>query len=294
MGCVEIPLPEPARGALRVGPSERLVLIAGPCVIEDGASCLEQARTIARIADAAGFPFIFKASFDKANRTSLRSFRGPGLEEGLKILAEVRHKLGVPVLTDIHSPEQAERAAEVVDVLQVPAFLCRQTDILLAAGRTGRPVNIKKGQFLAPELMAHAAEKVLEGASSAGRSPGGVLLTERGSCFGYGDLVVDMRALAVMRRTGWPVVFDATHSVQKPGLRGGASGGDRSMVRVLARAAAAAGIDAIFVETHPQPSRALSDPDTQLPHEELPVLLAELRAVHEAVRAAGMSPDIKH
>jgi 2-dehydro-3-deoxyphosphooctonate aldolase (KDO 8-P synthase) len=185
----------------------------------------------------------------------------------------------VPVITDIHSPEQAERAAAVVDILQIPAFLCRQTDLLVAAGKTGTCVNIKKGQFLAPELMAHAAAKVVSGA------PGGrarVMLTERGTCFGYGDLVVDMRALATMRATGLPVVYDATHSVQKPGGRGVSSGGDRSMIAVLARAAVAAGIDALFVETHPNPAEAFSDADSQLPHDELPALLASLAAIRAA------------
>jgi len=256
-------------------------------VIESAESCLAQAREVSRIAREAGFPLVFKASFDKANRTSARSFRGPGLDEGLEILAAVRRELGVPVLTDIHTCEQAERAAEVADILQTPAFLCRQTDLLVSAGRTGRPVNVKKGQFLSPELMAHAAAKVLEGAEQAGLAPGGVLLTERGTSFGYGDLVVDMRSLVIMRATGWPVVFDATHSVQRPGGRGSSSGGDRTMAGPLARAAVAVGIDALFVETHPDPSRALSDADTQIPHAELPRLLAEVRAIRGSAERLG-------
>jgi 2-dehydro-3-deoxyphosphooctonate aldolase (KDO 8-P synthase) len=271
---------------VRMGQGAPLALIAGPCVIESAESCLEQARTVAVIAREAEFPFVFKASFDKANRTSVSSYRGPGLDEGLRILAEVRRELGVPVVTDIHTPDQAERAGEVVDIIQVPAFLCRQTDMLTAAGRTGKPVNVKKGQFLSPELMAHAAAKVLAGAERAGVAPGGVMLTERGTTFGHGDLVVDMRGLAVMRRTGWPVVFDGTHSVQRPGGLGSASGGDVEMVPLLVRAAVAAGVDGLFIEIHPEPQKALSDAACVLPHEELPRLLAEAKAVAEAVRSA--------
>ncbi len=267
----------------RAGAGEPLILISGPCVIESGESCLEGARATALIAREAGFPFVFKASFDKANRTSVSSFRGPGLNEGLKILAGVRREIGVPVLTDVHTPEQAERAGEVVDVLQIPAFLCRQTDILIAAGRTGKPVNVKKGQFLAPALMAHAAAKVLAGAEEAGVKPGGVLLTERGTTFGHGDLVVDMRGFAVMKETGWPVIFDATHSVQRPGGRGDSSAGDRDMIPPLVRAAVAAGVDGLFIETHPDPSKARSDADTQIPHDALPSLLAQARAIREAL-----------
>jgi len=268
---------------LRVGAGEPLLLIAGPCVIESAESCLEQAKTVAEIARDAGWPFIFKASFDKANRTSVESFRGPGLDEGLRILAKVRTQVGVPVLTDIHSPAQAERVAEVVDVIQIPAFLCRQTDILVAAGRTGKPVNIKKGQFLAPPLMAHAAAKTLAGADESGSGARSVMLTERGTTFGHGDLVVDMRGLAVMRATGWPVIFDATHSVQRPGGRGASSGGDREMVDVLVRAAVAAGIDGLFIETHPDPGEALCDSASQLPHSELKRLLAQAKAIREAL-----------
>lgn len=271
---------------VRMGRGSGVALIAGPCVIESAESCLEQARAVAEIGSAAGLPFVFKASFDKANRTSVSSYRGPGLEEGLEVLAAVRREVGVPVVTDIHTPEQAERAAEVVDVLQIPAFLCRQTDMLTAAGRTGKPVNVKKGQFLPPELMAHAAAKVLAGAEGAGVAPGGVLLTERGTTFGHGDLVVDMRGLAIMCRTGWPVVFDGTHSVQRPGELGAASGGDSDMVPVLVRAAVAAGVDGLFIETHPEPAKAPSDAACMLPHDELPRLLAQVKVIAEAVRSA--------
>ncbi len=268
---------------VRVGAGEPLLLIAGPCVIESAESCLVQAKAVAEIAREAGWPFVFKASFDKANRTSVESYRGPGLEEGLRILAEVRTQVGVPVLTDIHSPGQAEPVGEVVDVIQIPAFLCRQTDVLVAAGRTGKPVNVKKGQFLAPPLMAHAAEKVLAGADEAGAGARAVMFTERGTAFGHGDLVVDMRGLAVMRATGWPVIFDATHSVQRPGGRGSSSSGDREMVDLLVRSAVAAGIDGLFIETHPDPEQALCDRDSQISHSELPGLLAQARAIREAL-----------
>ena len=267
----------------RAGSGEPLLLIAGPCVIESAESCLEQAKAVARIAREAGVPFVFKASFDKANRTSVESYRGPGLEEGLRILAEVRREVGVPVLTDIHTPGQAERVGEVVDTIQIPAFLCRQTDVLVAAGRTGKPVNIKKGQFLAPPLMAHAAAKVLAGADGSGAGARAVMFTERGTAFGHGDLVVDMRGLAVMRAMGWPVIFDGTHSVQRPGGRGSSSGGDREMVGLLVRAAVAAGVDGIFIETHPDPANALCDRDSLLPHAELPALLAQAMAIREAL-----------
>ncbi|MHC4249906.1 MAG: 3-deoxy-8-phosphooctulonate synthase [Planctomycetota bacterium] len=271
---------------VRVGAGEPLLLIAGPCVIESAESCLEQAKAVGEIAREAGWPLVFKASFDKANRTSVESYRGPGLDEGLRILADVRREAGVPVLTDIHTPAQAERVGGVVDVIQIPAFLCRQTDVLVAAGRTGKPVNVKKGQFLAPPLMAHAAAKVLAGAAEADKSGAGaraVMLTERGTAFGHGDLVVDMRGLATMRATGWPVILDATHSVQRPGGRGASSGGDREMVEVLVRAAVAAGVDGLFIETHPDPAKALCDRDSQLPHAQLAGLLAQAKAIREAL-----------
>ena len=226
-----------------------LVLIAGPCVIESEEHVHRMAGGIAR---AIGGPFIFKASFDKANRTSGTGYRGPGMAEGLRILSGIKVK-GIPVLTDIHEPAQAETVAEVADILQIPAFLCRQTDLLVEAGRTGRIVNIKKGQFVAPHDLHHAADKV----ASTGNTK--ILLTERGSSFGYNNLVVDMRSLCILRDSGYPVIFDATHSVQLPGGAGGASGGQPQYIEPLARAAAAVGIDGLFVETHDDPKHALSD-----------------------------------
>ena len=233
---------------IQIGQGAPLALIAGPCVIESEEHVHFLAREIAKV----GAPFIFKASFDKANRSSVKSYRGPGLKEGLRILKSVRNA-GFAVLTDIHEPAQAEAAAEAVDVLQIPAFLCRQTDLLVAAGRTGRTVNIKKGQFVSPYDIRLAAEKV----ASTGNDK--ILLTERGSSFGYNNLVVDMRGLAIMRDFGWPVVFDATHSVQLPGAAGTASGGQPQFIEPLARAAVATGVDAVFVEVHEAPERALSD-----------------------------------
>jgi 2-dehydro-3-deoxyphosphooctonate aldolase (KDO 8-P synthase) len=260
--------------SIAFGPGSPLALIAGPCVIESEEHVHFMAREIGKIAG----PFVFKASFDKANRSSVRSYRGPGLTEGLRILAGLKSAEGVPVLTDIHGPEQAEKAAEVVDIIQIPAFLCRQTDLLVAAGRTGRIVNIKKGQFVAPQDIHLAAEKV----ASTGNDK--ILLTERGSSFGYNNLVVDMRSLKIMRDTGRPVVFDATHSVQLPGGQGTSSGGQPEFIETLARAAVAAGVDALFVEVHDNPEAALSDGANALRLEQLPGLLARLRAIDECVR----------
>jgi 2-dehydro-3-deoxyphosphooctonate aldolase (KDO 8-P synthase) len=259
----------------------QLFLIAGPCVIESGEHAVLMARALAAAAGAAGLPLVFKASFDKANRTSLHSYRGPGLEAGLEILGRVKAESGVRLTTDIHEPWQAERAAQVCDVLQIPAFLCRQTDLLLAAGRTGARVNVKKGQFVSPWDMRYAVEKV--------RSTGNekVWLTERGTTFGYQNLVVDMRSLAVMRSLGCPVVFDATHSVQLPGGAGSASGGQREFIEPLARAAVAAGIDGLFLEVHDRPEQALSDPATQFPLAELPRLLDTLLRIHRAASEGG-------
>ena len=251
-----------------------MALIAGPCVIESDEHVHLMAREIGRIAG----PFVFKASFDKANRSSVSSYRGPGLQEGLRILASL-HALGIPVLTDIHEPAQAEAAAESVDILQIPAFLCRQTDILVAAGRTGRVVNIKKGQFVAPHDIYHAAEKV------ASTGNGKVLLTERGSTFGYNNLVVDMRGLAIMRDSGYPVVFDATHSVQLPGAAGQGSGGQPQFIEPLSRAATAAGIDGLFLEVHDAPERALSDGANALPLSRLAGLLHRLRRIDSLVKS---------
>lgn len=260
-------------GQARFSNSMPVALIAGPCVIESEEHVLKMARAIRDIVGT----YVFKASFDKANRSSAQSYRGPGLTEGLRILSEVR-KLGIPVLTDIHQPAQAEVAAEAVDILQIPAFLCRQTDLLLAAGKTGRAVNIKKGQFVAPADFGNAAEKV----ASTGNNQ--ILLTERGSSFGYNNLVVDMRGLEVMRRTGYPVVFDATHSVQLPGARGSVSGGQPEFIEPLARAATAVGLAGIFVEVHDAPECALSDGPNALRLELLAHFWAHMQAIDGLVK----------
>lgn len=262
---------------------KRPLLIAGPCVLESLELALEVASFLKEAAAEAGFFYVFKSSFDKANRTSLKSFRGPGLERGLFWLSEVRERLGVPVTTDLHEPWQAEPVAEVVDLLQIPAFLSRQTDLLLAAGGTGRPVNIKKGQFMAPWDMRYAVEKVRAGGSEK------VLLTERGTTFGYRNLVVDMRSLVVMRDLGVPVIFDATHSVQLPGGAEGASGGDRRFIFPLARAAMACGVDGIFMEVHPDPDRALCDGPNSLPLAQVPDILKTLSRIREALVDCGLS-----
>ena len=256
-----------------------IALIAGPCVIESEEHVHFMARAIREIAG----PFVFKASFDKANRTSLAGFRGPGLKEGLRILAGLKAD-GHAILTDIHEPAQAAPAAEVADILQIPAFLCRQTDLLIEAGRTDRIVNVKKGQFVAPHDILHAAEKV------ASTGNGKILLTERGSSFGYNNLVVDMRGLRIMRDSGWPVVFDATHSVQPPGGAGSASGGQPQFIETLARAAVAAGVDGVFVEVHDHPEKALSDGPNALRLSLLRAFWRRLRALDALVR----SPDFLH
>ena len=261
-------------GKVPVGDGAPLALIAGPCVIESEDLALKVAEEVRRAAERVGIPYIFTSSYAKMNRMSIGSYVGPGLEEGLRILERVRREVEIPVLTDVHSPEEAEAAGEVVDAVQIPAFLCRQTDLALACGRTGKPVNIKKGQFLAPEDMGPIAEKV---ASTGNRQ---ILLTERGTCFGYHNLVVDMRSLVVMRGLGYPVVFDATHSVQLPGAGGGKSGGQPEFIAPLARAAVAVGVDAVFLETHPDPPRALSDAACMLPLGELGGLLRELVEIH--------------
>ncbi len=265
---------------IRVGAGNGLVLIAGPCVLESDALSYEVAGFLADLSRRFGLPVVFKGSFDKANRSSRMSYRGPGEERGLRILAAVKERFGLPVTTDVHEPAQADRAAGVVDLLQIPAFLCRQTDLLAAAGRTGRPVNIKKGQFMAPGEMQNAVEKV--------RSTGndGVLLTERGTTFGYHDLVVDFRGLSAMRRF-CPVVFDATHSVQRPGAAGTASSGDRAFVEPLARAAVAVGVDALFLEIHPDPRRALSDGPNSLPLDAVEPLMRGLLALRAAASPEG-------
>lgn len=262
---------------IRIGGGNPLVLIAGPCVVENSDIIFATATKIKEITLRLGIPFIFKSSFKKANRTSVSSFTGPGDEKALKILSSVRNTLGLPVVTDIHSPEDAVMAAGSVDMLQIPAFLCRQTDLLLAAGRTGKAVNIKKGQFLAPEDMEHAAAKV---ASTGNRN---ILLTERGTTFGYHNLVVDMRSLVIMRKTGYPVVMDATHSVQLPS-KGTESGGQPEYIKPLARAAVAVGIDALFLEVHPDPKNAKSDAASQFPLEKLEEFLTGIKKIDEAVR----------
>jgi 2-dehydro-3-deoxyphosphooctonate aldolase (KDO 8-P synthase) len=257
----------------------QLVLMAGPCVIESEEHVNRMADAIAAIASAGGFPFVFKASFDKANRTSLKGYRGPGLSEGLRILNTLRGR-GISVLTDIHEPAQAAVAAEAVDILQIPAYLCRQTDLLLEAGRTGKIVNVKKGQFVGPHDIHHAADKV---ASTGNRQ---VILTERGSSFGYNNLVVDMRGLRIMAEAGWPVVFDATHSVQLPSGGSGVSSGQPQFIEPLASAAVATGISGIFVEVHDHPENALSDGPNALRLNLLPRFLRKLRLLDEARRAA--------
>ncbi len=265
-----------ASGQLELGGGAPLALIAGPCVIESE----EHANFLAREIQKVEPNFIFKASFDKANRSSNNSYRGPGLTEGLRILKSIRDA-GFTVLTDIHEPAQAELAAESADILQIPAFLCRQTDLLVAAARTGRVVNIKKGQFVAPHDIRHAADKI----AAAGNDR--IMLTERGSSFGYNNLVVDMRGLKIMRDFGWPVVFDATHSVQLPGSAGVASGGQPEFIETLSRAAVAAGVDAVFVEVHEQPTRALSDGANALRLDLLPALWHKLKRIHAAVSLGG-------
>jgi 2-dehydro-3-deoxyphosphooctonate aldolase (KDO 8-P synthase) len=251
--------------------------IGGPCVIEGREITLRIAERLVSITSALHIPLIFKASYDKANRTSVQSFRGPGIDDGLKILREVRELFSIPILTDVHSVEEAFAAAQVADVLQVPAMLSRQTDLLTACGRTGRVVNIKKGQFLSPNDVVHAIRKVeLTGNSS-------ILVTERGTCFGYNNLVNDFRALPIMRTFGYPVVFDATHSVQLPGAAAGASGGERQFVFPLARAAVAVGVDAIFMEVHEDPSKALCDGENSVSLDDLPVMLKVLRRIEESL-----------
>lgn len=271
-------------GGFEVGLDRPLFLIAGPCVAESRDLVLHTASTLKDICARLEVPFIFKASFDKANRSSGKSFRGPGREAGLALLAEVRETVGVPVLTDVHTPDDVAAAAAVVDVLQTPAFLCRQTDLIEAAAASGKPVNIKKGQFLAPGDMAQVVAKA-HAAGGAGRT----LVCERGVSFGYNNLVVDMRGLAVMRQTGCPVVFDATHSVQLPGGQGDRSGGQREFVPVLARAAVAAGVAGLFMETHPDPAQALSDGPNAWPLDRMETLLRTLVTLDRAVKAAGFA-----
>ena len=261
--------------------AERPFAICGPCVIESRDHALQTGRAVAAAGEAAGVRVAFKASFDKANRTSASSFRGPGLRRGLEILAEVRSETGLPVLTDIHQPSQAEPVAETCDILQIPAFLCRQTDLLVAAGRTGRAVNIKKGQFLAPDDMRHAADKVASTGSER------IMLTERGASFGYRNLVVDFRGVARLRDFGYPVVLDVTHSLQLPGAAGGKSGGEPRYIAPLARAGAACGVDGLFFEVHEDPSRALSDGANALRLDRLGALLVQVASIRRLAASFG-------
>jgi 2-dehydro-3-deoxyphosphooctonate aldolase (KDO 8-P synthase) len=263
-------------GDIQIGPGHPLVFIGGPCVIERESHLLLVGKHLKTITDDLGIPFILKTSFDKANRTSIHSYRGPGLQEGLAILKRVKKKLGVPILCDIHDPAQADRAAAVVDILQIPAFLCRQTDLVKAAAETGKPINVKKGQFLSPADMKNIIEKI----ELCGNHQ--VILTERGTMFGYNNLVVDMRSLVIMRGFGFPVMFDATHSVQLPGGQGQTTGGQREFVLPLARAAAAAGIDALFMEVHDDPDKALCDGPNMLAIEDLPGVLKSVLAITRA------------
>ena len=265
-------------GSVQIGRNRPLFLIAGPCVIESEAHARMIAERVTKIAADAGVPFVFKASYDKANRSSVNSFRGPGLKEGLRILGKIKADLNLPVLTDIHEAAHAAPAAEVVDILQIPAFLARQTDLLVAAGKTGRVINVKKPQFVSPADMGNVVEKI----ASTGNT--NIILTERGSSFGYQNLVVDFRGIPQMKKLGYPVVFDVTHSVQLPGGQGHASGGQPEFIEPLARAAVAAGVDGIFIETHDKPAQALSDGANALPLDQLAGLLARLTQLSSLVR----------
>ncbi len=276
-----------AVGKVRFGNKLPLALIAGPCALESRAHAFDMAAALKDITARLGIGFVYKTSFDKANRTSTKSARGLGLDKALAIFAELREKLGVPVLTDVHEPDQCERVGEVADILQIPAFLCRQTDLLIAAAKTGRAVNVKKGQFLAPWDMANVVEKI------TGAGNGNVLVTERGVSFGYNTLVSDMRALPVLAKIGAPVIFDATHSVQQPGAQGTSSGGERDYVPVLARAAVAVGVAGLFIETHQDPAKAPSDGPNMIPLKEMEPLLARLIAFDALAKAEARTPGKK-
>jgi len=265
-------------GNFEMGAGNPLVLMAGPCVLEDYERCLFIGRTIRDITSRLGIPYIFKASFDKANRSSFHGFRGPGLEKGLEMLANIKKELGVPVVTDIHTELQPEPVSKVVDVLQIPAFLCRQTDLLNAAAKTGAVVNVKKGQFMAPKDMRNVVDKILEGGNS------NIILTERGASFGYNNLVVDMRSFPIMRSFGYPVVFDATHSVQLPGGSGTSSSGNRELAEYLARAAVGAGVDGLFMEVHDNPEEALCDGPNSIYLDKLEDILKDCLSIYNIVR----------
>jgi 2-dehydro-3-deoxyphosphooctonate aldolase (KDO 8-P synthase) len=274
-----------------VGLDQPFFLIAGPCVVESEQLQMDTAGALKEITSGLGIPFIFKSSYDKANRSSGTSFRGPGMARGLQILAKVRQELGVPVLTDVHSQDEIAEVAKVVDVLQTPAFLCRQTDFIRAVAQSGKPVNIKKGQFLAPHDMKNVIEKARAAAREKGLPEDNFMACERGASFGYNNLVSDMRSLAIMRETGAPVVFDATHSVQLPGGQGTSSGGDREMVPVLARAAIAVGVAGLFMETHPDPAKALSDGPNAVPLKHMKALLETLLALDAVTKKNGYLED---
>lgn len=275
-----------------VGLDKPFFLIAGPCVIESEQLQMDVAGRLKEITGSLGIPFIFKSSFDKANRSSGKSFRGPGREAGLAVLAKVKAQLGVPVITDVHSEDDIAPAAAVCDVLQTPAFLCRQTDFIRAVAQSGKPVNIKKGQFLAPHDMKNVIDKARDAARDAGLPEDSFLACERGASFGYNNLVSDMRSLAIMRETGAPVVFDATHSVQLPGGQGTSSGGQREFVPVLARAAVAVGVSGLFMETHPDPAKALSDGPNAVPLRHMPALLETLLALDAVTKKNGYLEDV--
>lgn len=263
---------------VRLGGGQPFVLIAGPCVIESPAGAMKIAEELKKITQRLGVGFVFKASYDKANRTSIRSFRGPGIVDGLQVLARIKKTLDVPVLSDVHSVQEAIVAGEVLDIIQIPAFLCRQTDLIVAAAKTGKVVNVKKGQFLAPWDTTGVIKKMEEAGSRK------LLLTERGSSFGYNTLITDFKGMTAMRKLGYPVIFDATHSVQKPGGLGHASGGESEYIPVLARCAVAAGVDGIFIETHPNPAKALSDGPNMLPLNKVEGLLKDLIAIEKIVK----------
>jgi 2-dehydro-3-deoxyphosphooctonate aldolase (KDO 8-P synthase) len=268
-------------GEITIGGGAPVILIAGPCVIEEEAFTLALATSLQEVSRELGIPLIFKASYDKANRTSISSARGPGLEEGLRILQRVKEEVGLPVISDVHQVSEVSRASEILDVIQIPAFLCRQTDLVVEAARAGKPINVKKGQFLAPWDMAHVVEKIV----STGNEQ--ILLTERGTSFGYNNLVSDMKSLPIMRGLGYPVIFDATHSVQLPGGAGKASGGDREFIPTLSKAAVGAGVDGVFLEVHPEPERALSDGANSLALDALFPLLKQLKAIDRIVKEDG-------
>lgn len=272
-----------------VGLNKPFFLIAGPCVIESFQLAIDTAGTLKEITEELGIPFIYKASYDKANRSSSSSFRGLGIEKGLEILSEVKQQFNIPVLTDVHTEKDVPQVAQVVDVLQTPAFLCRQTDFIQACARSGKPVNIKKGQFMAPSDMINVIAKAREAAVAAGVSVDNFTVCERGASFGYNNLVSDMRSLSIMRQTGCPVVFDATHSVQLPGGLGHASGGQREFVPILARAALAVGVAGIFMETHPDPDKALSDGPNAVPLDRMKALLVQLLALDQIVKQNNMA-----